>query len=151
MISDKYIRRLSEQFLEGSDRFLVEAKVKPGNKVYVFVDGDTPVNIHDCVELSRFLEKNLEESGEEFELMVSSSGADQPFRVPRQYKKYVGKDIYVVLKDGKKQTGKLLELSETGIKFLPAPSGKKKDIAPELPLDLSFAEIVEAKCVISFK
>lgn len=152
MITVNNVRKQVEKHLEGTDKFLVEVLVKPGNKVLVFIDGDTFVTIDDCVALSRFVEDYLETTGEEFELNVSSAGADQPFSLTRQYKKYIGKDITVLLHDDKKMTGQLLSLKEDGIDFLPQVKKiKKGEEQHTSPIFILFQEIKEAKPLISFK
>jgi ribosome maturation factor RimP len=102
--------------------------------------------------LSRFVEDYLETTGEEFELNVSSAGADHPFSLTRQYKKYIGRDISVLLNDDKKITGQLLSLKENGIDILPQVKKSKKDEEQHTgPIFISFQEIKEAKPLISFK
>ena len=45
--------------------------------------------------------------GEDYTLEVSSPGLSRPLRLPRQFKKNVGRDITVTLPDSTKMTGKL--------------------------------------------
>ena len=151
MITVNNVKKQAEKHLEGTDKFLVEVLVKPGNKVLVFIDGDTFVTIDDCVSLSRFVEDYLETTGEEFELNVSSAGADHPFSLTRQYRKYIGKDISVVLNDDRKIIGQLLSLKETGIDLLPQLKKSKKEEEHTGPIFIDFQDIKEAKRVISFK
>jgi ribosome maturation factor RimP len=56
MITTNHIKNLAEEALTGSDRFIVDVLVKPGNRIYVFIDSDTSVLIEHCVELSRHIE-----------------------------------------------------------------------------------------------
>ncbi|MBR7022959.1 MAG: ribosome assembly cofactor RimP, partial [Bacteroidales bacterium] len=51
MIAKEQITVLCEEALAGTDRFLVEVKVKPNNVIEVYVDSDTAVNIDHCAEL----------------------------------------------------------------------------------------------------
>jgi ribosome maturation factor RimP len=82
-------------------------------------------------------------------LNVSSSGADQPIRLPRQYVKNIGRSLQVKLSEDVTITGKLEAVEEKGIILL-TPGDKKKKTAPET-LNLVFEEIKESKVVISFK
>ncbi|MCU0371552.1 MAG: ribosome assembly cofactor RimP [Bacteroidales bacterium] len=135
--------------LAGSDKFLVDILIKPGNRIYIFIDGDHGVTIADCVELSRCIESNLDRESEDFELNVSSSGADQPIRLPRQYLKNTGRSLQVKLSDDKTVTGKLNEVSENGI-VIEIKEDKKKKISAQI-LHIDFSQILESKVILSFK
>jgi ribosome maturation factor RimP len=151
MIEATFIAKLVNDRLEGTDKFLVQADVKPGNRILVFLDGDHGITIKDCVDISRFIESHLDRDKEDFELNVSSAGLDHPFTLLRQYRKHVGKPVIVKLHDGTKQEGLLEDASDAGILISPLPGKKKKGIpAPGQRLIL-FAEIMETKSVITFK
>ena len=92
MITKEQIAALTEEALEGSDRFLVEVKVKPGNVIEVYVDSDTSVTIDNCVEISRFIESKQDRDVEDYELSVLSWGLSGALRMDRQMNKYVGQD-----------------------------------------------------------
>jgi len=143
------IAELVENHLQGTDKFLVEVLIKPGNRVYVFIDGDHGVTIDDCVRVSRMLENSLDRESEDFELNVSSAGADQPLRMPRQYPKNIGRSLHIKLADEKELKGKLMSTDENGITLL-TEGDKKKKIAP-VETYILFQSIVEAKVIISFK
>jgi len=143
------ISRLVNEHLAGTDKFLVEIFIKPINRIFVFIDGDHGVTIADCIELNRFIESQFDREKQDFELNVSSSGADQPIRQQRQYVKNIGRSLQVKLSDDNTITGKLEAADDKGITLL-TPGDKKKKTAPET-LNLTFEEIKESKVVISFK
>src|SRR5579872_2713486 len=99
--------------------FLVEVRIKPTRNVKVFIDGDEGISIEKCVRFNRALYKKIEASGifppGDFSLEVSSPGLDEPLKLHRQYKKNVGRLVELVLQDGSKNGGRLLEVSEDGI------------------------------------
>ncbi len=99
--------------LANTELFITEVKVKPGNQIEIYIDGDNGLAIHDCVELSRFIEKSLDREQEDFSLEVSSPGALSPLKSLRQYKKHLGRDLEIELLDGTKKEGKLIEIQET--------------------------------------
>ena len=105
MIEKDKITTLAEQFLEGSDRFLVRVTVGTDNSINVYIDGDNGVTIADCVDLSRHIEQQLDREAEDFELNVSSAGVDHPFDNLRQYRKNIGRAVEIVLKDGTTKRG----------------------------------------------
>src|ERR1700748_1652538 len=93
--------------------FLVDIRIKPTNNVKVFLDGDKGISIETCVRYNRALYKKLEETAlfpdGDFSLEVSSPGLDEPLKLLRQYKKNVGRQVELVLLDGSKKEGRLLE------------------------------------------
>jgi ribosome maturation factor RimP len=99
--------------------FLVEVKIKPTNNIKLFLDGDQGITIEKCISINRALYKQLEESelfpNGDFSLEVSSPGLDEPLKLHRQYLKNTGRLVEVLLKDGQKIEGKLLEVNETGL------------------------------------
>ena len=109
--------------------FLVEVRVKPTNNIKVFLDGDTGIPIEKCVQVNRALYKKLEGSGffpgDDFSLEVSSPGLDEPLKLLRQYKKNIGRQVELVLLDGSKKEGRLMEVSEDGV-VVEETKGKNK-------------------------
>ncbi|HMO32903.1 MAG TPA: ribosome maturation factor [Lacibacter sp.] len=113
--------------------FLVDVKLKPGNKIQVLLDADAGLPLSTCVACNRTLYKQVEEAGlfppGEFELEVSSPGLDEPLKLPRQYSKNIGRQVEVLLKDGRKITGKLLTTGDAVIGVEETRGkGKKQEI-----------------------
>jgi ribosome maturation factor RimP len=99
--------------------FLVDVRIKPTNNIKVYIDGDQGISIEKCVQFNRALYKKLEETAlfpsDDFSLEVSSPGLDEPLKLHRQYKKNIGRQVELLLQDGSKIEGRLLEVSEDGI------------------------------------
>ena len=154
MITEEQVRKLAEEKIAESGNFIVEIKVKPGNRITILLDNDKGVSIADCVALSRHVEFSLDRETEDFELQVSSPGLDQPLKTIRQYRKYVGKQVDVVTKENKKLTGKLLDVTEEGITIESrtkekTETNKGKQIIIN-NIHLTYNQIKETKIVISF-
>jgi ribosome maturation factor RimP len=134
MVNETQIRAIEAMvkniFAAEPEYFLVEAKIIPTNNVKVFLDGDKSISIEKCVQCNRALYRKIEEEHvfplDDFSLEVSSPGLDQPLKLLRQYKKNMGRLIDVVLIDGTKKTGRLVELTEDGI-ILEETLGKNKN------------------------
>jgi ribosome maturation factor RimP len=132
--------------------FLVEIRIKPTNNVKVFLDGDQGITIEKCISINRALYKQLEESGlfpnGDFSLEVSSPGLDEPLKLHRQYLKNTGRPVEVLLKDGRKVEGKMLEVSDSGI-LVEETRGKnkKKEV---LQHSFSFDNIKSTKLQVVF-
>ena len=143
------VTKIANEYLAGSDKFLVDVLVKPTNRVFVFIDGDQGVTIDDCVKLSRHIESTFDRETEDLELNVSSCGADQPLRFSRQYAKNAGRMLQVKLDDDSIVSGKLVSADASGIVIITNENKKKK--VPSETFHLAFNKIKEAKVIISFK
>jgi len=125
MISEQLIKDLTTQHLAGSDRFAVSVAVRSDNRIRIFIDSDTHVLIEHCIELSKFIESQLDREIEDFELNVSSSGLDQPYKLSRQYIKNIGREVAVLQKDNTKIEGTLLAADENGFTLKTVTKVKK--------------------------
>lgn len=148
MITNLQIKNLFEQWQKDEDIFLVDIAIKPGNKITVLIDKISGLNITDCVDLSRHIEGNLDREKEDFELSVSSPGADAPFKVLQQYHKNIGRKVKVVTKDDKAITGKLSYVNDNKIDIESDEKGKNKLVNP---INIEINNIKEIRVIISFK
>lgn len=115
MIDAVRIREIAEAQMDGTDLFVVDVRVAPGNGIEVVVDSDTQVGIDRCVALSRAIEASLDREQEDFELTVTSAGIGQPLRMLRQYRKLIGREVEVVLKEGGKLVATLTDATGEAI------------------------------------
>ncbi len=154
MINEQQIKTLAQQKIGGTPLFLVDVKVKPLNKIEVFIDAPSHVTVDECVSLSRHIEENLNRDVEDFELTVSSPGIDQPFKVLSQYQKYMGKEVSVLKKDGIKVIGKLNQASEAEVEIETKRTERKEKgkgrhtIIENITIDLN--QIKETKLILPF-
>jgi len=151
MIDKEQVTALCEEALAGTDRFLVEVKVKPNNIIEVYVDSDTAVNIDHCAELSRYINEKLDRDVEDYELTVLSWGLSGALKMDRQLQKYVGKDVEVKTTETGKVMGKLVRFDAENVEFAPAPkkTTKKKPAEEQANLLLS-RKTTEIKPAIIF-
>ena len=158
MIEQTLSKLLEEKFNEEefNDCFLVEIKAHQNKKVEVFVDSDSSLTLDRCRQLSRFLEKHIDENGwlgEKYTLEVSSPGIGRPLQFLRQYTKNIGRKVEVILLEGDPKTGHLIQANEQGILIeekLRVKEGKKKKTIIE-QTEIPFNNIKETKVKISFK
>jgi ribosome maturation factor RimP len=111
------------------ESFLVEVKIRPGNNVTVFIDADHGLSIDKLTQYHRRLYKQIEESSlfpnGDFSLEISSPGLDEPLKLHRQYVKNIGRYVEVILKDGIKKEGKLIEAGDNEIAIEEERGNKK--------------------------
>jgi ribosome maturation factor RimP len=154
MINRNKVASVAEEYLQDTDKFLVEVNVSRTNKVVVLIDGDSGVKIEDCVALSRHILSFFDRDQEDFELEVSSVGVGSALQLPRQYRNNIGRSINITRQGDTRLRGKLLEVNETGItieKVLPKESRKKLKDTDEAREFIPFSEITLAKIQPSFK
>ena len=155
MIEKKVICQLVEEKLASSSNYLVDVVIKPGNLIIVEIDNDEAVSIDDCVELSRFIEDNLDREVEDFELEVGSAGITSPFKILRQYVKNIGNEVEMLLKSGVKLNGTLKAADENGVVVAverkEKPEGAKRPVVVLKDESYTFDEIKYTKYLIRFK
>lgn len=154
MITEAQVKALIEEKIINTDIFIVEVKVKPGNKIVVYIDTPAGISIDECVGVSRHIESSFDREVEDFELEVSSPGLDHPFRVLQQYKKNLNKEVSVLAKTGDKIIGKLIMADEKSFQIEKVLSKKKKkkatDEVEELVVNFDYTEVKETKIVLTF-
>ena len=131
-------KKLSELLMELPGYFLVEISVKPTNNIKVFVDADHGAAIDQLTKINRALYKWVEENlfpNGDFSIEVSSPGLDEPLKLDRQYLKNIGRMVEIVLKNGLKNEGKLISVSENEIVIEEEKGkGKKKEVIQHIIL-----------------
>jgi ribosome maturation factor RimP len=137
---------------EHEDLFLVQVKIDAKNNIKVFLDGDKGITIGQCTGVNRSLYKFLEEQeyfpNGDFSLEVSSFGAEESLILNRQYTKNIGRELDVLLKDGTKWLGKLMESNMQNITLeITKGKGKKAEISAEI---INLEDIKSAKIQIKF-
>ncbi len=95
------VRVLIEEVLEGTPHFVVELDVRgaPGSQaVDLFLDSDEALGVGMLAQIHRqigFLLDTEEVLAGRYRLNVSSPGVDRPLKLPRQYRKNVGRKLRV--------------------------------------------------------
>ena len=115
MITKAEIVKLVEEKIEGTEYYIVDISVSSSNQIRVEIDGDKGVKINDCVEISRHIEGNYDRDEVDFELTVSSAGMDQPFKILRQYQRYVGREVEMKTTQGDKLKGLLISADDKAV------------------------------------
>ena len=154
MIEKQKVKNLVEEWLKGKDYFLTDVIISEDDRIVVEIDHKEGVWIDDCVDLSKFIEANLDREVEDYELEVGSAGIGQPFKVFQQYLNNVGNEVEALLSDGTKLKGVLKAADNSGItltvKAKVKPEGAKRPKLVEQDRQYAFAEIKEVKAVIKF-
>lgn len=155
MLDKLIVNQIVDEFLQGTEYYLVDLKLSSDNRIQVEIDSFGGVSLDVCAELNRYIESKLDREEEDYELEVGSAGLTTPFKVLKQYEKNVGNEIEVLTVEGKKITGKLEKVTAEGIgltieKLFKEEGAKRKKIIQE-EISLSFENIKTTKQIIRFK
>ena len=84
----------------------------------------------------------------DFSLEVSSPGIEEPLKMHRQYLKNIGRSVEILLLNGTRKEGELVQVGEqqVSIKIIEG-KGKK---AVEQVVEIPFIEIKQTKVLIKF-
>jgi len=150
MIEKETIQVISEEFMKGTDLFLVAVKVSSANRITVLADKKESITIDECAALHRHIENSLDREKEDFELQVSSPGLDLPFSVIQQYYKNEGRKVEVVDNEGVKYTGKLKNITSGGfeVETEVKAKGKTKEIKD---LSFNFDQVKSTRVILIIK
>ncbi len=131
------VQALVEEVLAATPHFVVEVAVRgtAGSRVVeVFLDSDAALGVDELARLSRevgFLLDTDEVVEGRYRLDVSSPGLDRPLKLPRQFKKNVGRTLRVHHRrddaDGYTETtGKLADADDEAIELAPAARERRR-------------------------
>ncbi len=125
--------------------FLVDVRIDKANNIQVFIDSTEQFDIDSCKRISRKLEEKLDRDKEDFMLEVSSPGLDKPFKVKKQYQKYLHRQIDIWTEDDNFTNAEIIEVDDESI-TIAFTKNKQRETKT-----YSFNQIEKAKPSISFK
>jgi len=155
MIEKEKIAETIESYLESNSLFLVSVEISKDNDIEVTVDSEGRVALSHCIDINNIIGERFDRDSEDYSLTVTSAGLDQPFRVLRQYQKYIGKEVEVVLKTGGKIKVILEAVNEESMEVSSEKSikveGKKKREKIIERRELKLTDVKSTKPIINFK
>jgi ribosome maturation factor RimP len=152
MISKEEIIKVAKPKIKELDGFFVDLKVNTSNVITLFFDRLNGVEVEHCLAISKHIEANFDRDIEDYELTVCSAGLDNPFMVEQQYHKYYGKEVGVLLTNGKRKKGTIFSYNDN--ELILKVSKKKKGSRKESfikEVKINKQEIKETKLKINFK
>ena len=149
------VEQLVHEFLETrKDLYLVDLKISAGDDITVILDGDEGLSLQDCLDASRAIEFNLDREEHDFSLQVMSPGLSEPLKLPRQFKKNMGRKIEVLLNSDEKIQGEVVAVDDEKVTLVlryrrPKLIGKGKEDVVENK-EIPYTDIKKALVVIKF-
>jgi ribosome maturation factor RimP len=150
MIEKQDIQGIVDEFIKGTDLFIVAVKVSSSNRITILADTKNGITIDECASIHRHVENSLDRDKEDFELQVSSPGLDLPFGVIEQYYKNEGKKVEVIDNEGSKYTGKLKNITTGGFELETEVKvkGKTKELKD---MSFNFEQIKTTRVILTIK
>ena len=151
---EKVKNLLDKALEENTQLFLIDLDFSESNKISVILDGDSGVNLQDCINVNKFLDSGLETEEVEYSIEVASAGVSSPLKLVRQYKKNIGRTVKVKtisqgdfeasLSNADEQTATLTWSARE-----PKEVGKGK-VTVQKTITIPYTDIKEAVVIISF-
>jgi ribosome maturation factor RimP len=154
MIDSQKVKELVTQAITKEEAFLVDLNISSDDRIKVLVDHLDGISIDQLIRISRFVERSLDEDGDEFQIEVSSPGVGSPFTVKEQYIKSVGRPVKVILNNGLELNGDFTKFENDTVTVSwsekqPKPVGKGK-IKVQKEENVSLEEIKEISLELRF-
>lgn len=151
---EKVSKFIEQALLEKPSLFLVDLTISDANKISVSLDGDNGVNLQDCIDMSRYIESNLDREEQDFSIEVASAGVSSPLKSVRQYKKNIGRTLTVKTNSNEKIEAKLDAVNDDFITLSwmsrePKKIGKGKETVHH-NREIKYSDIKEAIVTIIF-
>ena len=149
------VEQLVHEFLETrKDLYLVDLKISAGDDITVILDGDEGLSLQDCLDASRAIEFNLDREEHDFSLQVMSPGLSEPLKLPRQFKKNMGREVDILLNNDEKVAGEIADVDDEKVTLTlryrrPKLVGKGKEDVVE-DKEILYSDIKKALIVIKF-
>lgn len=155
MIDKQLLAKTVEEAIEGTNLFVVDIAVKPGNNIIVEVDSAEGVDIDTCVAITRRIESVFDRDVEDYELEVGSAGLTSPFKVKGQYEKNIGNEVEIITRDGRKLSGRLVEVTDESftveVSTKVKPEGAKRPVVEMRPETFGYGDCKTVRYKIDFK
>jgi len=144
---------VNEALTQKPSLFLIDLTITDAYKIIVTLDGDNGVILQDCIDVSRAIEGGLDREEQDFSMEVASAGATSPLKMPRQFKKNIGRKLKVTTATEKIEA----EITDANDEFIvlewsarePKQVGKGKETVQKRA-EVKYEDIKEAIVIITF-
>lgn len=156
MIKKADISNVIADYLKQNGLFLVDVTISNDNDIEIIIESESKsVTIENCEEIDSIVQGKFDRDAEDYSLTVGSAGLDQPFKVAGQYRKFIGQEVELLQKAGKKIKGILSGYSDNKIEItittMERIEGKKRKEKVEHKEEFEMNSVKYCKPVIKFK
>jgi ribosome maturation factor RimP len=155
MINEKDLATLIKKEVAQRDCFLVHFSVDGSQIIKVVIDNLSGIRLEEIAQVSRAIERALNEQKIDFELTVTSPGVGEPLQVAQQFEQNVGRKLKVKTEGGQEFKGRLsaFENDELTLNWKvrePKPVGKGKRTVTKQEI-INRNQITQARVQVEFK
>jgi ribosome maturation factor RimP len=155
VVLKKEVTNIIEQSVDKNKFFIVDLHILPFKGLQTIklnIDSDCGIGIDDCAEVSRIINKAIEDSNllENYELEVSSPGVGEALKLERQYLKNIGRNLKIITEDQQSIKGKLVSVNLGSKITLEQIEKQKNKIINTKNTEVLFSNIKKAVVEISF-
>jgi ribosome maturation factor RimP len=147
------LKAAADEWAVNNGVFVVSVEISKDNDVDVTIDADSrDITLDDCVAMTGYIQERVDRDVEDYSLTIGSAGLSSPFKVPRQYRKFVGSEIQITRLSGERLRATLLAADDRGVEisWQRKGEGKGKKAMETVTGHLDYSEIKTAKPIIKF-
>ena len=140
---EEKIRKILISIFEGKNHHLIDVVIRGEKKnkiAEIYVDSENGINLDELSEISREVNSALDSDeiiGEFLKVVVSSPGAENPFKYCWQLKKHIGR-VLSFSSEGEASEGKLIDVNCDSEELVFEVLKSKKEV---MELRLKFSEL----------
>ena len=147
------LKAAAEEYAASNGLFVVSVDISKDNDIDVTIDADSrDVTLDDCVGMTGYIQERVSRDVEDYALTIGSAGLSSPFKIPRQYRKAVGSEVWITRTSGERIRATILAADDQGVEFSWQKKGEGKgNKARETVTErLDYSDIKTAKPIIKF-
>ena len=147
------LRVAADEYAQQNGLFVVSIEISKDNDIDITIDADSrDITLDDCVGMTGYIQERVSRDEEDYSLTIGSAGLSSPFKIPRQYRKAVGSEIWLTRPTGERIRAMLLAADEDGVQisYQKKAEGKGAKAKETVEERLSYNDIKTAKPIIKF-
>ena len=147
------LKAAAEEYAQAHGLFVVSIDISKDNDIDVTIDADErDITLDDCVGMTGYIQERVSRDEEDYSLTIGSAGLSSPFKIPRQYRKAVGGEIWLTRPTGERIRATLLAADDEGVEisYLKKAEGKGSKAKESVTERLGYNDIKTAKPIIKF-
>ena len=147
------LKKAAEEYADANGLFVVDIVISGDNDIDVTIDADSrDITLDDCVGMTNYIQERVSRDEEDYSLTIGSAGLSSPFKIPRQYRKAVGSEVWLTRPTGERIRATILSADDetVEISYLKKAEGKGSKAKETVTERLSYNDIKTAKPIIKF-
>ena len=147
------LKTAAEEYALDHGLFVVSIDISKDNDIDVTIDADSrDVTLDDCVGMTGYIQERVSRDVEDYALTIGSAGLSSPFKVPRQYRKAIGSEVWITRPTGERIRATIISADDQGVEFSwqKKAEGKGAKAKETVTEKVGYGDIKSAKPIIKF-